>query len=361
MIAGVPASQVILSPFVIIIIIVSIVSIGTILDRIVYFSKLKFALPDFLKKVKMHIERKEFQKAEEFCDSLSHPVAKFAREVLGAVNLPRAQVVAVIHRAEATQIKAVQSHVGVLTVVSFIGPLLGLFGTVVGIVQAFSVLAESGGGSATEMMGGIGIALVTTAVGIAVAVPAAIAYGVFAGKVDVFVREMRMVGKSITRTLSERKLIDTSVTQRLRKKEDKSVRSDPSENSEALMPGINMALLIICFFMIFIPNMYQSNFSVSTPALKKSKQEKKQDKKDETELKLTIFLAADGSMYINNELMPPDTGVQNELMRQLLLRSLNRLAIISADEGLYHWQVVDVMDRATVSGAEKVCLLKRRS
>jgi biopolymer transport protein ExbB len=360
MIAGVPASQVILSPFVIIIIIVSIVSIGTILDRIVYFSKLKFALPEFLKKIKMYIEKKEFKKAEEFCDSIPHPVAKFAKEVVGAINLPRAQVITLIDRAEASQIQAVQAHVGILTVVSFIGPLLGLFGTVVGIVQAFSVLAESGGGSASEMMGGIGIALVTTAVGIAVAVPAAIAYGVFAGRVDGVVRQMRIVGKSITRTLSEKKLIDTSVTQRLRRKEEKAIKSDPSENSEALMPGINMALLIICFFMIFIPNMYQSNFSVSTPALKKSKAETKKEKKDDTELKLTIFLAADGSMFINNELMPPDTGVQNELMRQLLLRSLNRLAIISADEDLYHWQVVDVMDRATVSGAEKVCLLKRR-
>jgi biopolymer transport protein ExbB len=360
MIAGVPAIEVILSPCVVIIIIASAISIGTLLDRTIYFFQLKLNLSEFIKELRKQIEKNAISKAIELCDKHKrHPVARFAKDVLGVVNLPRVQIISTIEKAGIENIREAQSHIGVLSIVSFVGPLLGLFGTVVGIVQAFASLAEAGGGSPTEMMGGIAIALVTTAVGIAVAVPAAIGYGIFGTKVDEIERWMKRTGKSLIRSLSFAKLIDTSIVQKVRKKLEEKEKFDPSENSEALTPGINMALLIICFFMIFVPNMYQSHFTVSTPALKKSKEDKKEEQK-KTELKLNIYLGCEGEVYINNELMPPDTGVQNELMRQLLLRSLKRLCVISACEDLYHYQVVDIMDRARQAGAERICLLKRK-
>lgn len=358
MIAGIPILKLIFSPWILVLILVSIVSVGTMLDRIIYFGRLKLDAPRFLRQVKELIKGKQLTKATELCESINHPIPRLARDMIQTANLPRAQIFSSIERARARELQVISSHVGVLSVVSFIGPLLGLLGTVVGIVQAFAALAETGGGSPTAMMAGIAVALVTTACGIAIAVPAAIAYGIFSGKVDAIDHQMEMVGLSIIRTLSERGLIDISVSQKVRKKQEVPQKANPSEASEALTPGINMALLLICFFMLFVPNMYQSNFTVSTPALSKTKQKQK-EKKEKTELKLNIYMAADGSVFINNQLMPPDVAVQDELMRQLLLRSLKRLCIISADETLFHWQVVDLMDRATVCGAEKVLLLKR--
>lgn len=357
LVAGVPLIKLLLSPWILIIVLISIVAIGTILDRIIYFSRLKLKVPDFLSQIKEYIRKVELRKAAELCDSISHPISLFSKDVIEAARLPRAQIFSAIERAEAKEMKAVASHVGVLTVCSFVAPLLGLFGTVVGIVQAFAVLAVAGGGTPTEMMAGIAIALLTTAFGIAVAVPAAIAFGIFGGRVDTMQRTMRMVSKSIVRVMSEKNLIDTSIAQKVRKKIESVEKYDPSEGSEALIPGINVAMLVICFFMIFVPNMYQTNFTVSTPALSKADVK---DEKEKSELKLNIYLAADGSVYINNQLMPADTGVQNELMHQLMLRSLKRICIISAAEELYHYRVVDMMDRATQCGAEKVCLLKRR-
>jgi len=357
MIAGVPILKLIFSPWILILIAVSIVSVGTILDRLIYFGKLKLDTPHFLHQLKELLKEKRLKKATELCESIHHPIPQLAKDVIQSANLPRAQILSSVERAKVREMQVVSAHVGVLTVVSFIGPLLGLLGTVVGIVQPFAALAEAGGGSPTAMMGGIAVALVTTACGIAIAVPAAVAYGAFAGKVDTIERQMKIVGSSIVRTLSERKLIDASVTQKIRRSFEAPEKANPSENSEALTPGINMALLIICFFMIFVPNMYQSNFTVSTPAISKAKAEQEKKK---TELKLDIYLAANGIIFINNQPMPPDTAVQNELMRQLLMRSLQRLCIISADETLEHGKVVDVMDRATQCGAEKVCLLKRK-
>lgn len=361
MIVGRPALEILLNGWVLIIIVVSIISIGTILDRILYFRALKLKVRELLSGVREAIKKGSLKEVHEICDKKNHPIARMVKDIVGMIGLPRKQFVDSVDRMILRERKEIEAHVPVLSVAAFIAPLLGLLGTVVGIVQAFSALARAGGGTPTEMMGGIAVALVTTACGIIVAVPAAIAFGVFGGKVDVMERQMKMVGKSIIRVLSEAKKIDTTVAEKIRKKIEAKKKFNPSEFSEALVPGINVALLCVCVYMIFIPNMYQTNFTVSTPTLKKVEEKKEEEKKKETELKVVIMIEEDGSMYINNELMPPDTGAQNALIRQLLLRSLNRLVVISGDEKLYHYQIVDVMDRAVQCGAERVCLLKRRA
>ena len=357
MICGKPLLELLLSPWVFIIILVSVVSIGTIFDRLIFFARTKLDTLTFTRRIKELVKDKEIERAITLCEATRHPLCRITKTLLQSTGLPRAAIYGVVKNAAEEERRNVEAHVGVLNVLAFIAPLLGLLGTVVGIVQAFSVVATAGGGT-TEMMGGIGVALVTTACGIIVAVPAAIFFSLFGGKADTMDANIKVATSSILRSVSSAGLIDKTVVQKIRGKIVTKERPNPSAGSEALMPGINVALLVVCFFMIFVPNMYQTNFTVSTPALSKVKEEKKEEK---TELKLTVHLARDGTIYINNAPTPADTGVQNNLMRELLKRSLQRMCILSADEGLYHGQVVELMDRVTQCGAEKVCLLKRRS
>jgi len=354
---GIPYLKLVTSPWILILIIVSIVSIGTMLERFIYFAGLKLKRSLFIRRINSLIKDGDLESAVKLCDSTHHPVAGLSKDIIQSAGLPRGSIYASIDKSRIRERVVIESHVGVLSIISFIAPLLGLLGTVVGIVQAFSAMAAVGGGTPTEMMGGIAIALLTTAIGIIVAVPAAIAFGLFSNKVDAIEDDMKIAGSSILRTLSETGQIDKTIALKARKKLVAPVRADPSANSEALIPGINVALLVVCFFMIFVPNMYQTNITVSAPALTKAQPQNTEKK---TELKLNIYIDKDGSVYINNEKMPPDTSVQNELMRQLLLRSLDRICILSADEGLYHYRVVDMIDRATQCGAERVCLLKRK-
>ncbi|MDI6839738.1 MAG: MotA/TolQ/ExbB proton channel family protein [bacterium] len=328
-------------------------------ERSVYFAKLKLKTSSFLKRIRSLIQNGELKEAVEYCNSTNHPIGRMTKDIIQFAGLPRGEILKGIEKTQLRERASLESHVGVLSIISFIAPLLGLLGTVIGIVHAFSSMAATGGGTPTAMMAGIAVALLTTAIGIIIAVPSAIAFGFFSGKVDAVKDEMKIVGSSILRVLSQANLIDKTVSEKIRRKLTIILeRPNPSEASEALVPGINVALLIICFFMIFIPNMYQTNITVSAPALTRAQPE--QDEK-KTELKLNIHIDKAGMVYINNEKMPPDTAIQNELIRQLLLRSIDRLCVISADEGLYHYQVVDMIDRATQCGAEKVCLLKRKT
>ncbi|MCK5725234.1 MAG: MotA/TolQ/ExbB proton channel family protein [Thiotrichaceae bacterium] len=77
-----------------------------------------------------------------------------------------------------------------LGTIATITPLLGLLGTVIGMIQVFSVITELGVGSPTDLAGGISTALITTATGISVAVPALIFHRYYKGKINDYVVRM---------------------------------------------------------------------------------------------------------------------------------------------------------------------------
>jgi len=79
-----------------------------------------------------------------------------------------------------------------LGTIAMITPLLGLLGTVVGMIEVFNVITEIGVGSPRDLAGGISQALVTTAAGIGVAIPTLIFHRYFRGRVDELVIEMEM-------------------------------------------------------------------------------------------------------------------------------------------------------------------------
>jgi biopolymer transport protein ExbB len=78
---------------------------------------------------------------------------------------------------------SLEKRLGVLGTLGNNAPFIGLFGTVLGIIRAFADLAQNQGGGATVVMRGISEALVATAVGLLVAIPAVVAYNIFQGRV----------------------------------------------------------------------------------------------------------------------------------------------------------------------------------
>jgi len=83
-----------------------------------------------------------------------------------------------------------QRFLNTLGTIAAVSPLLGLLGTVLGMIKVFSVITDIGVGNPGELAGGISQALITTAAGIAVAIPSLMFYRYFKGKVDQLVVEM---------------------------------------------------------------------------------------------------------------------------------------------------------------------------
>jgi biopolymer transport protein ExbB len=100
-------------------------------------------------------------------------------------------------------------YLRVLNGVSTVSPLLGLLGTVWGMIEAFNVIASSPAMGRAEMLaGGISVALITTAGGLLVAIPALIFYLYFVGRVDSLVMEIDHYGQEIVNLISMEALED---------------------------------------------------------------------------------------------------------------------------------------------------------
>src|SRR5215510_7952901 len=90
---------------------------------------------------------------------------------------------------------------GFLATIGSTAPFIGLFGTVVGIINAFRSIAATGSGGMSVVSGGIAEALVTTALGIFVAIPAVVAFNHFTGKIETFHVEMNRASSQLVNCL----------------------------------------------------------------------------------------------------------------------------------------------------------------
>lgn len=97
-----------------------------------------------------------------------------------------------------------ERHLNLLGIISAITPLLGLLGTVIGMIKVFSVIVAAGVGNPETLAGGISEALVTTAAGLIVAIPSLFCYRLFQRKVDVLTARLQEEAKHFLHIISGR-------------------------------------------------------------------------------------------------------------------------------------------------------------
>jgi biopolymer transport protein ExbB len=121
-------------------------------------------------------------------------LARDMRELLAESDTERAptaaEMAAAIDGAKARERLRLERNLAFLATLGSNGPFIGLFGTVLGIIKAFHDLAASQAGGASTVMSGISEALVTTAVGLLVAIPAVVAFNYFRRRVCVLMAEV---------------------------------------------------------------------------------------------------------------------------------------------------------------------------
>jgi biopolymer transport protein ExbB len=106
-----------------------------------------------------------------------------------------------IGRQEAAKL---ERYVGVVGTIAAISPLLGLLGTVTGMIKAFNVISTHGVGNPSSLAGGISEALITTAAGLIVAIPAYVMYRYLMSKVDRIILSMEKYSLHLVDLLEER-------------------------------------------------------------------------------------------------------------------------------------------------------------
>jgi biopolymer transport protein ExbB len=111
------------------------------------------------------------------------PEARVALIGLGELSRGSTATAEAMSSARARERLTLEKHLGILGTLGNNAPFIGLFGTVLGIIKAFADLSKNQGGGAGVVMAGIADALVATAVGLLVALPAVVAFNVFQGRI----------------------------------------------------------------------------------------------------------------------------------------------------------------------------------
>ena len=121
------------------------------------------------------------------CERHNTPLANIIRAGLEEAASPVADVRQVMEDTGRREVKSLERYLVVLATVAAASPLLGLLGTVFGMIKVFSVISIAGVGEAGLLSGGIAEALITTAFGLSIGIPALVAYNFFDSRVENFV------------------------------------------------------------------------------------------------------------------------------------------------------------------------------
>ena len=162
-------------PVLSILLLMSIFSITIIVDRVRLIRSYQVNARSFMARLLRILAEQGKTQGLEFCRKYDFPIAVVSAEIMTQTG-PRAAKERAMEHAMQAQVRKLESMVPVLGTVAGTAPFVGLFGTVVGIIKAFASIAANSGGGPEVVSAGIAEALITTACGLVVAIPALIGY-----------------------------------------------------------------------------------------------------------------------------------------------------------------------------------------
>lgn len=168
----------------------SVIAWAIFLDRIVAFYKVKRSTAALRSEINDRLRAGQENEAIELCRDQKSPLAKILYVVLKKSGAARGDLKALADEVGEREAVVLQRYLGLLSTIANITPLLGLLGTVLGMIEAFNTLAAEGEGNALALGGGISEALITTAAGLTVAVPTVLLHRYLSSRSERLVLEL---------------------------------------------------------------------------------------------------------------------------------------------------------------------------
>lgn len=185
--------------------IASITSLAVIIEKIIFFAKHKDNGFRLIKKIEMLVDEGDIMGALNELKGKKGPNAKLLSTALAHYSEDPDRVREVMQAVGEDEIKKMEKHLAILDVIAMISPLLGLLGTVLGIISSFNILGTAAGAAApSQISSGIAAALISTALGLIIAIPTAIFYSYFTNKVEKRAHEMNLSMVDIIEVVSDR-------------------------------------------------------------------------------------------------------------------------------------------------------------
>ncbi len=184
----------------------SIVSVGVFAERLAYYHRISIHVGEFLRGISNLLDRRNFAEARQECAGAPGPVARVLHAALLRHDSSRAELKEIVQEAGQLEVPKLERNLAVLSTVAFVSPLIGLLGTVTGLIEAFVMIsARNGYASSTDISGGIYQSLLTTAAGLVVSIPSFVGYSYLSSRVNSLMREMERAGIEIVNLITEKR------------------------------------------------------------------------------------------------------------------------------------------------------------
>lgn len=165
----------------------SVVALTIVLERLYRFRKLRIKNPDLIAKVKRALNEKGIDEALLIAENTKNPLGRVLKEGIKRYHSGKEEMEKAMTFAAEREIRELERYLPALSTVGNIAPLLGLLGTVTGMIKAFMVIERLGGRvNASVLAGGIWEAMLTTALGLSVAIPTIVAHNYLISKLRDF-------------------------------------------------------------------------------------------------------------------------------------------------------------------------------
>ncbi len=182
----------------------SVLAATVAIERFIVFSKAKINVSDFLTKIrKALLVNRNVKEAIKICEQSKGPVASVMKAGLLRYGHSREDVEKTIENAALYELDRLEKRLGVLATTANVAPMLGFLGTVAGMIKSFATLAEQGLTNPAAVAVGISEALITTATGLIIAIPAQLVYNWYTTKVTRFVRDIETASNMLVETFTE--------------------------------------------------------------------------------------------------------------------------------------------------------------
>ncbi len=170
----------------------SIVALIVSIERWLYLRHARVDSDRLMGKIRGALEDGSTEQARGICQATPGPVARVLGATLAHFQMPRDDLREVAKEEALAQQPVLDGHLPVLATIVTISPLLGLLGTISGLIKVFHVIAGGHIGDATQLSEGIAIALITTFTGLAIAIPFLVVHNSLVGRVDSLLHEIEL-------------------------------------------------------------------------------------------------------------------------------------------------------------------------
>jgi biopolymer transport protein ExbB len=168
----------------------SVISLAIIVERCLSLRRNRILKYEVLQRIEELLRDRKIPEATTLCKRYPSSMTRILLAAILNHDKSRQEIKEIIEDAGRHEVPVLERYLIILGTIASISTLLGLLGTITGMIKTFNVIAALGYGHPEALAGGISEALITTAAGLGVAIPTVVLYNFFTSRVDSLVVEM---------------------------------------------------------------------------------------------------------------------------------------------------------------------------